>query len=439
MRRTLAAAAVALAALVLPAAADAHASLQEATPREQSRLEQPPTEIRLRYDQSVTATPNSIVVLAADGRRVSGVVSQEAGGTVIRAPLRGLVKGEAYTVRWHEISADGHVGNGVFTFGVGVDAPSPTEAVGASGQTWRDDLARWALFVSLALLIGVVGIRLLVLPGVVDPRVERRVHLLGTLGAVAAVNAGIVGFVIRSANALQVSGVDLLYSDLSPFAESTRFGIAFLLTTIGYGVCMTILAVAWVLDVPRLRWPAFLLALALAWGYSLSSHQATEPNASILAELADWVHLVAAMLWVGGVLTLAVVVWPLAPSLRRAAFLRFSRIAILLVGVIVVAGTVVAIQRLPDLADLWGTSYGQTLLVKVGLLLCALAWGGMHHVVVRPRLERGDGVRGVGGSLLAESTIAIAVLLVAAVLVNGAPPPVESGSTTATPTPAVGN
>ena len=43
---------------------------------------------------------------------------------------------------------------------------------------------------------------------------------------------------------------------------------------------------------------------------------------------ADWVHLVTAMLWVGGVLTLAVVVWPLAPDLRRTAFLRFSRIAV---------------------------------------------------------------------------------------------------------------
>ena len=425
-----------LVALLLPAGAAAHATLSEASPQEQSRLETPPTEIRLRYDQSVTATPDSIVVLAADGRRVSGVVTQQAGGTVVRAPLRGLAKGEAYTVRWHEISADGHVGNGVYTFGVGVPAPSPTEAVGASGVTWRDDVARWALFVSLSLLIGVVGVRLLILPGVVDPRVERRVHLLGTLGAVAAVNAGIVGFVIRCANALQVSGIDLLYSDLSPFAESTRFGIAFLLTTLGYGACMTILVVAWALDRPALRWPAFLLALVLAWGYSLSSHQATEPNASLLGEVADWVHLVTAMLWVGGVLTLAIVVWPLAPALRRAAFLRFSRIAILLVGVLVVAGTVVAIQRLPALSDLWQTSYGRTLLVKIGLVLVALSWGGMHHLVVRPRLERGDGVRGVGGSLLAETTVAMAVLLAAAVLVNGAPPPVVTPARAAVPAAA---
>ena len=421
------------AALLLPSAAAAHATLRHATPAEQARVERPPREIVLRYDQSVTAGPDAIVVLASDGRRVSGPVSQAAAGTVIRVPVSGLRQGEAYTVRWRELSADGHVGNGVFTFGVGVEPPPPTEAVGASGMTWRDDVSRWALFASLALLIGVVGIRLLVLPRVVDERVERRVHMLGTLGAVLALNAGIAGFVIRSANALQVSGVDLLYADLSPFAESTRFGRAFLVTTLGFGVCLTILVVAWVLERPALRWPAFLLAVALVWGYPLSGHQATEPNASALAEIADWVHLVAAMLWVGGVLTLAVVVWPLAPELRRAAFLRFSRMAVVLVGVIVAAGTFVAIERLPALDDVWETSYGRTLLVKVCLVLVALAWGGAHHTFVRPRLERGEQPRGVGRSLLGESTVAIAVLLAAAVLVNGAPPPVESDSGIAAP------
>jgi copper transport protein len=420
-------------ALLLPAVASAHATLRESSPAEQGTVETPPTEIRLRYDQAVVAPPNAIVVYASDGRVVSGRVTQEWVGTVIRAPVTGLAVGEAYTVRWRELSADGHVGTGVFTFGVGVEPPPPTEAVGSSGMTWRDDVARWALFVSLALLVGVVGIRLLVLPRVVDPRVERRVHLLGTLGAVAALNAGIAGFVTRSANALQVSGVDLLYADLSPFAESTRFGIAFLVATLGFGVCLTILAVAWAIGLPALRWPAFLLALALVWGYPLSGHQATEPNASLLGQVADWVHLVSAMLWVGGVLTLAVVVWPLAPSLRRAAFLRFSRIAVVLVGVLVVAGTVVAIERLPALADLWETSYGRTLLLKIGLVLVALAWGGIHHTVVRPRLERGGSPRGVGRSLIGESAVAMAVLLLAAVLVNGAPPPIETGRDAAVP------
>ena len=39
----------------------------------------------------------------------------------------------------------------------------------------------------------------------------------------------------------------------------------------------------------------------------------------------------------------------------------------------------------------------------------------------------------VGRSLLGESTVAMAVLLVAAVLVNGAPPPVDGGAETAQP------
>lgn len=431
MRRTLPVAL--LAALVLPGSAAAHATLIHATPGEQSRLEVAPTEIVLRYDQAVTPPPDAIVVLAADGRRLSGPVTRARAGTELRTRVRGLAVGEPYTVRWRELSADGHIGTGVFTFGVGVEPPPPTEAVGASGLTWRDDLARWALFASLALLVGVVGIRLLVLPRIVDPRVERRVHLLGTAGAVAALNAGLAGFVIRSANALQVSGVDLLYADLSPFAESTRFGIAFLVTTLGFGVCLAILVVSWALDRPQLRWPAFLLALALVWGYPLSGHQATEPNASVLGQVADWVHLVAAMLWVGGVLTLAIVVWPAGPELRRAAFLRFSRLAIGLVGLLVVAGTVVAIERLPAVAHLWETGYGQILLVKVGLVAVALAWGGFHHAFVRPRLERGEGVRGLRRSLLGESAVAIAVLLAAAVLVNGSPPPVEGGLVQRTP------
>jgi copper transport protein len=429
--RRAAVAACVLAALAAPAAASAHATMQEASPAVQGRVETPPKEVTIRFDQSVEAQPNALVVLAPDGRRLSGAVRQTDRNTIVRVPVRGVVRGQAYTVRWRVISADGHVTSGLFTFGVAVPAPPPTEAVGASGVTWRDDTARWALFLSLALMIGVVGVRLLVLPREIDAKVERRVHLLGVLGAFLALNTGIAGFVIRSANALQVGGIDLLYADLSPFAESTRFGTAFLVTTFGFGICLTILLLAWVLDLPLLRWAAFVLGLGLVWGYPLSGHQATEPNSTPLTEIADWVHLVTAMLWVGGVLTLAIVVWPLAPDLRRAAFLRFSRIAVFLIGLLLAAGTVVAIARLPDLHDLWTTSYGRTLLVKIGLVCVALAWGGFHHTVVRPRLERGETPRGIGRSLLGESAVALVVLFAAAVLVNGAPPPVETGPTSA--------
>jgi putative copper export protein len=64
------------------------------------------------------------------------------------------------------------------------------------------------------------------------------------------------------------------------------------------------------------------------------------------------------------------------------------------------------------------------LLVKLALVGLALSWGGVHHVFVRPRLMRrhAHAPRTLGRSLLGESAVGMAVLLVAAVLVNSDPP-----------------
>lgn len=350
-----------------------------------------------------------------------------ADGRVVKAPVSGLARGSAYTVRWRVTGGDGHSPAGVFTFGIGVKPPPPTEAVGAGGATWKDDISRWLLFAALALVIGPLAVRLLVLHGPLPAGLERRFHLVTVIAAFAVIDVGIAAFVVRASNALQLPAADLLYGDLQPFAEKTRFGIAFLVMTVGFSVVASLLLLAWVFDRFELRWPALALSVVLVTGLSLSSHQGTEPNSTPLSELADWVHLVAASVWVGGVATLAFLVWPAAPELRRRAFLGFSRLAVGLVAAMVLAGAYMAIVRLPQLSDLWETSYGNLLLVKVAIVGVALAWGGFHHTFVRPRLEAGGEAR-VRASLVGESAVALAVLLVAAMLTNGSPPPVESGS-----------
>jgi copper transport protein len=412
-------------ALVLPSAALAHVTLESAEPATQSRIESPPTEIRLRFNQPVTVTSNAVQVLAPDGTILSGTAKVEDDGFVVVAPLSRLIRGLGYTVRWRVIGSDGHSPAGVYTFGVGVAAPPPTEAVGSSGTTWRDDVARWALFGALALLLGPLVVRMVILKGPVPVILERRLHLTGVVAAFLVVDVGIVAFVLRASNALQLPLADLPYGDLQPFAEKTRFGIAFLVMTVGFGVIAALLLVSWIFDRVELRWPALALSLALVSSLSLSGHQATEPNSSWLSEFADWLHLVAASIWVGGVTTLALLVWPLAPALRRRAFLGFARLAVVLVGAMVLAGGYLALVRLPEISDLWETQYGRFLLLKMGIVALALAWGAVHHLVVRPRLEAGDDVD-VGPSLIGETTVAFAVLLAAAMLTNVAPPPVDS-------------
>ncbi|TML19914.1 MAG: hypothetical protein E6G28_11610, partial [Actinobacteria bacterium] len=381
-------------------------------------------------------TPNAIQVFAPDGKVLSGTAKLSPDGHVVTARVSRLRRGSAFTVRWRVTGQDGHSPAGVYTFGIGVKAPPPFEAVGASGTTWKDDVARWGLFAALALVIGPLLFRLVILRGAVPPALEHRVHLLTTVATFSAINVGIAAFVIRASNALQLPFGDLIYGDLEPFAQKTRAGEAFLVMTFGLGTVAGLLLLAWVFDRLDLRWPALLLSIALASGLSFSGHQATEPNSSWLSEIADWLHLVAASVWVGGVVTLAFVVWPLAPRLRRRAFLGFSRIAVVLVGVMVLAGAYLALVRLPEVSDLWQTRYGQLLLVKSAIVFLALSWGGFHHTFVRPRLEAGEQPR-VRPSLIGESTVAIVVLLVAAVLANGAPPPVKaSGAPAASSLPA---
>jgi copper transport protein len=413
--------AVVVAALVLPTGAFAHASLVRVSPSFKERLAASPREVILRFDQNVNALPGSVAVLAPDGKNLVTSVRAVPAKRAIVAHLPVLPRGP-YTVRWHAMSNDGHVVSGVYTFGVRVPAPLVTDAVGAQGPTRTEHLVRWAYFLALALAVGGLGFRLLVVRGPLPPRSERRFYWVTGIGVVGVLEAGIAAFLLRAEDALQLPFGRFLYGDLSPISGGTRFGVAFITMELGFAAVAALLFLAWLTDRHVLLWPAFVLGLGFASGLSLSGHSAADAGHSWLSELADWVHLSAATLWVGGLVQLAVVIWPAAPELRRAAFLRFSRLATVLVALLLVAGTYLSILRLPQVRDLWATGYGHVLLVKLSLVALALAWGAVHHFVAVPRIER-DGVLGkLSRSMVGESAVAMAVLLVAAVLVDSKPP-----------------
>jgi copper transport protein len=309
-------------------------------------------------------------------------------------------------VRWKALSNDGHVVNGVYTFGVGVPAPPVMDAVGAQGPTTTEHVVRWLYFVGLALLVGGLGFELLV------ARVSssRRFWWLVGLGAVGVLEVGIVAFLLRAEDALQLPFSAFLYGDLSPISGGTRFGQAFIAMELGFAVVTALVFLAWLTERRVLLWAAFVVGVGLASGLSLSGHS----SATRAQSVADWFHLCAAMLWIGGLVQLAVV------ARTAAAFRRFSRLATVCVGVLILAGTYLTIERFPTLSDLWTTHYGHILLIKLGLVCVALLWGAAHQFFVMPRLEQVGGR--VGRSLLAESAVAMSVLLVAAILVDSKPP-----------------
>ena len=409
-------------ALAFPAGAFAHATLRSTTPHFGTEVQSPPHEIRLHFDQRVKILPGAIRVLNGVGVNFAGPAHLE-GSTVV-APVRPGKLG-AYTVRWTAVSADSHVVSGVWTYGLRIPAPSVNAAYGAGGPTTTEHLVRWLWFLGLALAVGALGFRLVVLRGLEVPRaVERRVTVAAGLGCVLSLQAGIAAFSLRAGDALQLPFDRFLYGDLSPMA-ATRFGQAFVVMTLGFALVLALVFGSWLLDRVAFLVPAFVLALGLLAGLSFSGHDAVDAGSSWLSEAADWVHIAAASLWIGGLATMALLLWPGAPHLRRRAFARFSRFATVLVALVLVAGTYLAIVRLPHLSDLWSRGYGQVLLVKLGLVAFALLWGAFHNFVVKPALVRGDAgfLARIGRSLVGESLVGMAVLLAAAVLVDSKPPP----------------
>ncbi|HEX4677650.1 MAG TPA: CopD family protein [Gaiellaceae bacterium] len=418
-----------LVALAFPAAASAHATLRYTTPAFGHELQRGPAQVVLHFDQTVKVLTGSINVLNGVGKQFA--FNSRADGRDVVADVLPLKLG-GYTVRWRAISADSHVVSGVWTFGVRVPAPAVANAYGAGGPTKVEHVVRWLWFLGLALSIGALGLRVICLRGLVVPRaLERKIVVASGLGVVLAMHAGIAAFSLRAEDALQLPFGNFLYGDLSPMA-ATRFGQAFVVMTLGFALVLALLYLSWLLDRTDLLVPAFVLSLFFAGGLSWSGHDALDPGSTWKTAIADWVHIGAASVWIGGLATMVGLVWYGAPELRRAAFMNFSRMATVLIALVLAAGTYLSIVRLPHLHDLWTEHYGQVLLIKIGLVCFALLWGAFHHFVIAPALQRADTgfLTRIGRSLAGESLVGIAVLLVAAVLVDSKPPPRPSTAPT---------
>ena len=112
----------------------------------------------------------------------------------------------------------------------------------------------------------------------------------------------------------------------------------------------------------------------------------------MVALAADWLHLAATALWIGGLFQLLLVfpvaLAPLPPPLRLRALAgavpRFSRLAVACVAVLVVTGAYQLWLHVGSIEALFTTVYGVTLPMKLALILPLLALGAFNLLVTRP-------------------------------------------------------
>lgn len=146
-----------------------------------------------------------------------------------------------------------------------------------------------------------------------------------------------------------------------------------------------------------ITWANFALGVALLVALTQSGHAAaTSSNVLVYAVLADFLHLSAAALWIGGMMYIAVIYLPVLkkrPWQQQTTSLltilpRYSPVAITGVVLMGLSGPLNAATRLLSWNQLITTAYGLTLIIKVLLVLALLLTSAVHVLFLRPQLAK---------------------------------------------------
>lgn len=389
-----------------PAQALAHSSFLESAPAPGASLERAPERIAMLYTEPLNDRLTRLrLVDARSGRPVPGTVRVSRGRRLELRP-RGTLAAGAYRLEWRSVSTiDGHIREGSVGFGVRTAALGGAVEVQQSPLTGAGPLraaVRWLFYLALFLFAGgVLNAALLarraslgawLVPGsrsplagaVPDPDAVAARAASRTLraGALAATGAVLVTAVesIDAAGGVRPSG-------MADFLLGGPAGISRLLM-VGAVVGAAILA-------RRAAAPAAALLTVALFAIALGGH-AGGAEMPLLGVASDWVHLVAAGIWAGGIAQLA---WAWLPTLRygdqelRRAVLgtalpRFGRVALPAFIIVSATGLLNALVQLGDLSALVTTAYGRVLTVKIALVAAAGGLSWLHAIRARPALER---------------------------------------------------
>lgn len=471
--------------MTVPALAFAitHGALKRSIPANEARLTRAPRDLRLEFTEPPELAVATVELLAASGSNVALAplsLAPESPRTIV-VGIRGPLAEGVYTVAWKIAGKDGHPVRGRFRFTIVAGAAGLTTSSAPDADSVRriDSVplrpapgqiappaehhdpanfpesaefgaespayvaVRWMQFTALLVVLGAVAFYYAVLGSLersgttAVPLAEAR-DRSASLGTWAASALGVVVVLRLYAQSLAMHGPAAVFDSgmIGTMLSRTVWGWGWLLQLSGVAVALTgfILARRGSRGHSRGWALAALGAVALAFAPGLSGHAASAPRLTLLAVLADGIHVLGAAGWLGSLLF---VVWagiPVALRLpegeRGTAVAQlvnaFSPTALVFAALAVATGTFAAWLHLESIPALWQTSYGRTLLLKLAILSVVAGTGAYNWRRVKPRLGDAVGTRRVVRSASVELAVAVIVLAVTAVLV-ATPPTMAQG------------
>src|SRR6266699_2783974 len=430
-------------AFAFPAASEAHAILLRSDPAKDAVLPVAPSQVRMWFSEALNPAFSTAVVVNGANKRVDigNALVSPSDPTEMDVTLKPNLPPAVYIVIYRtDSNVDGHILTGSFLFSVArPDGTVPTLSPGAhpcvnalGGNTltglYTGQLDGPTLFnlimITLVELGAVfwVGAQLWLLfvlqPSSEDHeelnesnrQVQQRFEQRFALPTLLVLLLANVGVLLGQAINITGGNVATAFAPtlLGGLVASGQFGTFWLVRVIV--IVLAIRLSLYRLQVYRLRpgtrprlansftlWANLVLGLALFIAITMSGHAAaTSSNTRVYALIGDWLHLVAAALWVGGMMFIAT---SYLPILRRSTVAERARSLVTLlpyyspwavVGVIIMAvtGPFSATVHLNSWEQLLSTAYGRALVIKILLGGALLLTSAIHVGLLRPRLKK---------------------------------------------------
>jgi copper transport protein len=461
----------------VPAAA--HAAVVSSSPSQGQHVARIPQTVTVVFDQPIQPDAGGLVVLDSTGQQVE-VARAHPSPSILRATLPGTLPDGAYVANYTVTSVDGHIVSGAIVFLAGKVAVGSIAHLARPHTSWAtrvDDAGQFLIYLGVLVAAGLAFFAAFVLGEGAPERARLRRWFY------AAALIGVAGMVVTAGAqaALTGGGAGAIgHWSIDRQALDGKLGEQYLVQLAGLAACVASFVLA--RRMAR-QFAAFYGLLAAAGGFVLFGHALVSPE-RWLSIPADIVHAAFAAMWAGGLVGLVVVLrqrFRLAAQAQRASTAlgttqgttatgvhavggaagppisggvavlerptddggperlsstigivqRFSTMAGISFAAILVAGFALAIAEVGSLANLFGTGYGQLLLLKLAAVGLLLFVAGYNRFLLLPWLFHttatgtADAVARGWARLRAtvrwEAVGMIAVLGLTSILANGTP------------------
>jgi copper transport protein len=392
----------------------AHAFVIKSDPSPSQSLTTPPAKVDVYFSEPVDLRYSKLSVIDSNGKQIDNKDIQHINGdqTTLSVTLpSSRLKDGVYTVTTKVLSqVDGHVTDNAFVFGVGESGTSKNLSVAAGANTNKqgaqfyipDAIARFPALVGQVIIVGSAFTSLWLWRPIskinwfsdvlkqTRKSVDRRLTILMVIGSTILVisDFGIIY--------VQAASINVGISE----AIMTKFGNVWVVRV----VLSFVLLLISLLEYRKLKKDddkitisndgiISLLAIGLVTllTTSLVGHGAA--NGIMLPITIDLIHNLAASLWIGGVIYLALVV---VPAIRKSTSLdkfmkismisiiipRFSSIPVVILGIIVITGPSLLYILESNLGLTLASLYGKILIVKLLLATVMICIGGFNQFIV---------------------------------------------------------